>query len=281
MPSRPNNRTPGPRGKPAQKNKGGRPPKKRAKRVDDEDYRLPGKADVGFRPEGTKRARPNKKYVDVDTDEGESDWSTSSSEEEEPMWVLDRILAVREVRAPLAQVEARKAADAAALDRVEKGLPPLEPEQDEKKEEMPVVVSQKTEEAPAVHKKKRGKLVVEAEQMTTYKEFYVKLQGASFRHTVWLSEEELLILFNPYQTKNMIKRFLAHQDKIQAENEEKYMGEHFDQRFLEVDRIIDSCEVEVPTSHLGNVKTGKPMEDKEYEGKMVPYTRVGDRKSVV
>ena len=91
-----------------------------------------------------------------------------------------------------------------------------------------------------------------------------------------MEEEEIHVVFgNEFQTRGMVRRFLDKREKIEEENEEKYMGDHYDPRFLEIDRIIDSVELDVPTSHLGGLRSGKAIGLGENEdGKMVPFSRI-------
>jgi hypothetical protein len=81
---------------------------------------------------------------------------------------------------------------------------------------------------------------------TVITEYLVKLEGQSYLHTEWHTEQSMKDKFGPNARITLrIGTFRSNQAEMEATNLDRYGGEPFDPRYMEVDRIIASNFVEV------------------------------------
>ena len=81
---------------------------------------------------------------------------------------------------------------------------------------------------------------------TVITEYLIKIEGQSYLHLEWHTVDGLKVKFgNNNRIGQRISGFHANQAEMEAQNLDRYGGEPFDQRYIEVDRIIASNMVDV------------------------------------
>jgi len=82
---------------------------------------------------------------------------------------------------------------------------------------------------------------------TVITEYLIKIEGQSFLHLEWHTVESMKKKFGgpPSRITQRVNTFHANQAEMEATNLDRYGGEPFDPRYIEVDRIVASNMVEV------------------------------------
>lgn len=81
---------------------------------------------------------------------------------------------------------------------------------------------------------------------TIITEYLIKIEGQSYLHLEWHTVESLRRKFgSPSRIQQRLTNFHASEEEIKAQNLDRYGGEPFDPRYVEVDRIVASNIIDV------------------------------------